>query len=83
MILKAFQRSFFEEENANARYTAFAPIRQATVWAGYALTFAMPIGFSKVINLNQTEHKDRGLVGPSFCLAYWFDNLQLERRPII
>ena len=39
--------------------------------------------FSKVINLNQTEHKDRGLVGPSFCLAYWFDNLQLERRPII
>jgi hypothetical protein len=25
--------------------------------AGYALTFAMPIGFSKVINLNQTEHQ--------------------------
>jgi hypothetical protein len=23
MILKAFQRSIFEEENANARYTAF------------------------------------------------------------
>jgi hypothetical protein len=32
------------------------PIKQQFV-TGYAHTFAMPIGFSKAINLNLTEHQ--------------------------
>ena len=82
MILKAFQRSIGGRKCERQVY-CFCTYQAGNNVGGYALTFAMPIGFSKVINLNQTEHKDRGLVGPSFCLAYWFDNLQLERRPII
>ncbi len=41
---------------------------------GYALTFAMPIGFLKVINLNQTEHQVEATYDMPFllpCLLIW------------
>jgi hypothetical protein len=65
------------------KFLLVEPIKQHYVPQEYAHTFAMPIGFSKPINLNQTEHQVEATYDMPFLLpCLLIDTLQLERRPI-
>jgi hypothetical protein len=58
MILKFFQSKFEVEKcerQVNCFWMNLSGKQQCE--AGYALSFAMPIGYIKVINPNQTEHQ--------------------------